>query len=153
MQRVEAASSEQSSRDRTAPRRVEPEDWRRFERSMAEIFTAFYSGDEFEIAMTTDRWTGVYAPVYWAMMACNVLAPQLLWWRACRRSVWLLFALSLPMQYAAGTSLVVITIASAAALVARSGAGGSPDWGVVLALTAGSAQVASHVPSPAIRRG
>ena len=41
MQRVEAASSEQSSRDRTAPRRVEPEDWRRFERSMAEIFTAF----------------------------------------------------------------------------------------------------------------
>jgi uncharacterized membrane protein YfcA len=51
----------------------------------------------------------------------------------------LLFALSLPMQYAAGTSLVVITITSAAALVVRSGAGVSPDWGVVLALTAGSA--------------
>ncbi len=54
----------------------------------------------------------------------------------------LLFALSLSMQYAAGTSLVVITITSAAALVVRSGAGVSPDWGVVLALTAGSALAA-----------
>ena len=53
-----------------------------------------------------------------------------------------LFALSLPIQYAAGTSLVVITITSAAALVVRSGAGVSPDWGVVLALTAGSALAA-----------
>ena len=31
----------------------------------SEIFMAFYSGDEYEIAMTVDRWTGAYAPVYW----------------------------------------------------------------------------------------
>ena len=43
---------------------------------------AFYSGDRYDIAMTVDRWTGAYAPVYWSMLACNVLAPQLLWWRA-----------------------------------------------------------------------
>jgi hypothetical protein len=55
----------------------------------------------------------------------------------------LLFALSLPMQYAAGTSLVVIAITSVAALVVRSGAGASPDWGVVLALTAGSTLAAA----------
>src|ERR1044072_8726391 len=29
----------------------------------SDIFIAFYSGDEFEIAMTVDRWTGAYAPV------------------------------------------------------------------------------------------
>jgi uncharacterized protein len=54
----------------------------------------------------------------------------------------LLFALSVPMHYVAGTSLVVITITSAAALVVRSGAGVNPDWDVVLTLTAGSALAA-----------
>ena len=33
-----------------------------------EIFIAFYSGDAFEIAVTIDRWTGAYAPVYWTML-------------------------------------------------------------------------------------
>jgi uncharacterized membrane protein YfcA len=48
----------------------------------------------------------------------------------------LLLALSLPMQYAAGTSLVVITVTSAVALVARAGTDNpAPDWGLVLALT------------------
>lgn len=54
----------------------------------------------------------------------------------------LLLALALPMQYAAGTSLVVITITSAAALAVRAGDGTSPDWDVVLALTATSALAA-----------
>ena len=54
----------------------------------------------------------------------------------------LLLALALPMQYAAGTSLVVITITSAAALAVRAGVGANPDWWVVLALTAASALAA-----------
>ena len=51
----------------------------------------------------------------------------------------LVLALALPMEYAAGTSLVVISLTSAAALVARAGAGVRPDWGLVLALTLASA--------------
>jgi len=51
----------------------------------------------------------------------------------------LLLALALPMEYAAGTSLVVITLTSAAALVVRAGVGSAPDWGLVLVLTAASA--------------
>ncbi len=54
----------------------------------------------------------------------------------------LLLALALPMEYAVGTSLVVISITSAAALVARAGSGAAPDWGAVLALTAASAVAA-----------
>lgn len=50
----------------------------------------------------------------------------------------LVLALALPMRHAAGTSLVVITITSVAALAARAGAGVVPDWGLVIALTAGS---------------
>ncbi len=48
----------------------------------------------------------------------------------------LLLALALPMEYAAGTSLVVITLTSAAALAVRAGVGSAPDWGLVLVLTA-----------------
>ena len=51
----------------------------------------------------------------------------------------LLLALALPMEYAAGTSLVVITLTSAAALAVRAGVGVAPDWGQVLVLTVVSA--------------
>ncbi len=51
----------------------------------------------------------------------------------------LLLALGLPMRFAAGTSLVVITLTSAAALAVRAGAGSAPDWGVVMVLTVVSA--------------
>jgi len=51
----------------------------------------------------------------------------------------LLLALALPMEYAAGTSLVVITLTSAAALAVRVGGGSAPDWGPVLVLTTVSA--------------
>jgi uncharacterized membrane protein YfcA len=48
----------------------------------------------------------------------------------------LVMALGLPMSYAAGTSLVVITITSASALAIRAGTGAHPSWGVVALLTA-----------------
>jgi hypothetical protein len=48
----------------------------------------------------------------------------------------LVLALGLPMSYAAGTSLVVITITSASALVVRAGTGAHPNWDVVALLTA-----------------
>lgn len=51
----------------------------------------------------------------------------------------LLVALALPMEYAAGTSLVVIAMTSAVALAVRAGTGVSPDWWLVLLLTAASA--------------
>ncbi len=51
----------------------------------------------------------------------------------------LVLALGLAMDLAAGTSLVVITLTSAAALAARAGLGETPDWGLVAALTAASA--------------
>ena len=50
----------------------------------------------------------------------------------------LVLALGLPMEFAAGTSLVVITITSAAALAVRAGTGTHPDWALVALLTAAS---------------
>ena len=51
----------------------------------------------------------------------------------------LLLALALPMEYAVGTSLVVITMTSAVALAVRAGIGVAPDWWLVLVLTTSSA--------------
>lgn len=47
----------------------------------------------------------------------------------------LVLALELPMTYAIGTSLVVITITSASALAVRAGTGTPPAWGLVGLLT------------------
>jgi molybdopterin-containing oxidoreductase family membrane subunit len=62
---------------------------------LSEAFMAYYSTDPFEIYMVENRATGPYAPVYWALITCNVLAPQILWLRRARRSVPVLFVLSL----------------------------------------------------------
>lgn len=51
----------------------------------------------------------------------------------------LVLALALPMEYAVGTSLVVIVLTSAAALAVRAGSVVQPDWWLVLALTTASA--------------
>jgi molybdopterin-containing oxidoreductase family membrane subunit len=77
-----------------------------------EIFTAFYSGDRFEQYMTVNRWIGPYAPVYWLMLACNVAIPQLLWWRACRRRVWLLFGISLVVNLGMWMERFLIVVSS-----------------------------------------
>jgi Ni/Fe-hydrogenase subunit HybB-like protein len=77
-----------------------------------ETFTAYYSGDEFEIAMVQDRLHGFYAPVYWTVLLCNVLVPQILWWRTARRSVWALFAVSLLVNLGMWLERVTIVVQS-----------------------------------------
>jgi len=79
---------------------------------LVENFMAFYSGDQFEIAMTVDRWTGAYAPLYWTMLACNVVLPQVLWWRTARRNTALLFALSLVINLGMWLERVTIVVQS-----------------------------------------
>lgn len=54
----------------------------------------------------------------------------------------LVLALGLPMRYAAGTSLVVITVTSAVALAVRAGTDVRPDWSAVIVLTVASAAAA-----------
>jgi Ni/Fe-hydrogenase subunit HybB-like protein len=62
---------------------------------LMETFTAFYSGNDYEIFTLYNRMFGPYAPLYWLMLGCNVLAPQVLWFRQVRGSVPLLFVIAL----------------------------------------------------------
>jgi Ni/Fe-hydrogenase subunit HybB-like protein len=61
----------------------------------AEIFTAFYSGDRFEIYTVLNRLHGPYAWLYWTVIVCNVAVPQSLWWRRTRQRPAALLAIAL----------------------------------------------------------
>jgi Ni/Fe-hydrogenase subunit HybB-like protein len=62
---------------------------------LSEIFMSWYSGDRFEWYMTVNRITGPYWPVFWAVMFCNVLTPQLLWFKRVRTTIPVLFLIAL----------------------------------------------------------
>ncbi len=62
----------------------------------AEAFVAWYSGDPFERRTYFEtRPFGPFAPAYWTVLACNVVAPQALWIPAARRSPVALFVVAL----------------------------------------------------------
>jgi len=54
---------------------------------VTEFFIAWYSGSIYERFAFMNRALGPYAWGYWTMVACNVLIPQLLWFRKIRRTI------------------------------------------------------------------
>lgn len=62
---------------------------------LMEAWAAWYSGNPAERFVQVNRMFGPYAWVYWLLIACNVLAPQALWFRQIRSTPWILFLLSL----------------------------------------------------------
>lgn len=62
---------------------------------LTEIFMAWYSGNPAEWGQAYFRMTGQYAPFYWLMIACNVVSPIPLWFKAVRRNIKALFIISI----------------------------------------------------------
>ena len=60
-----------------------------------EPFTAWYSGDKFEMYMVHNRAVGPFAWTYWSVLILNVAIPQLLWWKRNRTHTTILFLISL----------------------------------------------------------
>jgi molybdopterin-containing oxidoreductase family membrane subunit len=60
-----------------------------------EAFMAWYSGNIYETFMMANRMTGPYGGFYWALILCNVIAPNLLWIKNLRTNVVVLFVISL----------------------------------------------------------
>jgi molybdopterin-containing oxidoreductase family membrane subunit len=60
-----------------------------------ELFSAWYSGDPYERFTFLNRIFGPFAWTYWVMVTCNVILPQLLWFRGVRRTIPLVFVLSI----------------------------------------------------------
>jgi molybdopterin-containing oxidoreductase family membrane subunit len=60
-----------------------------------EFFIAQYSGNPYESFVFINRATGDYAWAYWTMVLCNVVSPQVFWFKKLRRSVPLMFIISI----------------------------------------------------------
>jgi len=62
---------------------------------LSELFISWYSGVEYEGYAFLNRATGPYWWAYWSMMTCNVITPQLFWFKKVRRSLMASFILSI----------------------------------------------------------
>jgi molybdopterin-containing oxidoreductase family membrane subunit len=79
---------------------------------MMETFMAWYSGNPYEQFSILNRMTGPYWPAYWALIACNVVIPQLLWSSRVRSSVPVLFVLALVVNVGMWLERFIIVVTS-----------------------------------------
>ena len=78
-----------------------------------EAFMAWYGNNPFEkFVLLKNRPTGPYAHTYWMMMTCNVFIPQLLWSAWVRRSVRLLWVISIVVNIGMWLERYVIVVTS-----------------------------------------
>jgi molybdopterin-containing oxidoreductase family membrane subunit len=79
---------------------------------MMEAFMAWYSGNPYERYMLLNRLRGPYAPIYWALLVCNVGVLQALWSGRVRRNVPALFAIALVVNVGMWLERFVIVVTS-----------------------------------------
>jgi Ni/Fe-hydrogenase subunit HybB-like protein len=78
-----------------------------------EIFVAWYTGDGFErYVHLVNRPTGPYAVVFWAMIFCNCVTPQVFWWKRMRVNTTVLFVASILINIGMWTERFVLIVTS-----------------------------------------
>ncbi|HVH40702.1 MAG TPA: NrfD/PsrC family molybdoenzyme membrane anchor subunit [Labilithrix sp.] len=60
-----------------------------------EFFIAWYGGNDYEWFVFKNRAGGPYAWAYWTMISCNVISPQLFWFKKLRTSIPVMFVVSI----------------------------------------------------------
>lgn len=79
-----------------------------------EFFIAWYSGNLYERFIFMTRAFGPYAWGYWTMITCNVLVPQLFWFKKIRRSIPILFVATILINIGMWFERFVIVVTSLA---------------------------------------
>jgi molybdopterin-containing oxidoreductase family membrane subunit len=80
---------------------------------LSEHFIAWYSGNKYEaFVFFNTRLRGPYAPVYYLMLFCNVVVPQIFWWRKARASVVTLWVASILVNVGMWTERFNIIVTS-----------------------------------------
>ena len=79
---------------------------------MMEAFMAWYSANSYEEYMMSNRFRGPYATFYWALIVCNVLVPQALWFQRVRANVGLLFCISIVVNIGMWLERFIIVVTS-----------------------------------------
>lgn len=78
----------------------------------SEFFIAWYSGSKYEVYAFTNRAFGPYWWAYWTMISCNVLIPQIFWLKKMRRSIPVMFIVSIFVNIGMWFERYVITVTS-----------------------------------------
>lgn len=78
----------------------------------SEFFIAWYSGNMYERYAFINRAFGPYAWSYWVMIVCNVVIPQLFWVKKFRRSIPIMFVVSIFVNIGMWFERFVITVTS-----------------------------------------
>lgn len=78
----------------------------------SEFFVAWYSGNIYERYAFVNRAFGPYAWSYWVMIVCNVLIPQVFWFKKFRRSIPVMFVVSIFVNIGMWFERFVITVTS-----------------------------------------
>ena len=80
---------------------------------MTELFTAWYSGSEYELfTFMKNRVTGDYTFAYWTMITCNAIIPQLFWFKAIRKNIAIVFIMSIFINIGMWFERYVIVVTS-----------------------------------------
>jgi molybdopterin-containing oxidoreductase family membrane subunit len=79
---------------------------------LTELFMAWYSGVVYEQAAFHWRIFGPYWWSYWAMMTCNVVSPQLFWFKKLRRNIPFTFFMSIIVNIGMWFERFVIIVTS-----------------------------------------
>ncbi len=77
-----------------------------------EAFFGWYSGNIYERFMIYNRMTGPYKGFYWALILCNVLSPQIIWFKRFRTNLVVLFLLSIVVSIGMWLERFVIIVTS-----------------------------------------
>ncbi|MGA3244345.1 MAG: NrfD/PsrC family molybdoenzyme membrane anchor subunit [Bacteroidota bacterium] len=77
-----------------------------------EFFIAWYSGSQFESFVFLNRALGPYAWAYWTMVSCNVIFPQLFWFKKIRRSIPFMFVIGILVNVGMWFERFVIIVTS-----------------------------------------
>jgi molybdopterin-containing oxidoreductase family membrane subunit len=59
-----------------------------------EWFNAWYGGEHADRSLLVFQFVGSYAPIYWALLLCNVIIPQTFWFAPVRSNVAAVFVVS-----------------------------------------------------------
>ncbi|HLZ26249.1 MAG TPA: NrfD/PsrC family molybdoenzyme membrane anchor subunit [Chloroflexota bacterium] len=81
---------------------------------LVEHFMGWYSGNQFEQFLLSDRAFGPYGIFYWLVLACNVGVTQLLWFKRIRTAPLLLFVVSILINVGMWTERFMIVVGSLA---------------------------------------
>jgi Ni/Fe-hydrogenase subunit HybB-like protein len=77
-----------------------------------EFFTAWYSGNPYELFTFLNRAGGPYAWAYWIMVSCNVISPQIFWFKKARTNIGILFVVSIVINIGMWFERFVIIVTS-----------------------------------------